>query len=94
MNLTVTTEEAKTISRIVERAMQLAHRFAGEEHKLTTTDLTLDITACHANGCRLRLAELYAAETRDFTHDVFGIHHHINHETGQLMSCFSPRYRA
>ena len=56
--------------------------------------LTMDVTACHSNGCRLDLEGLLAADDRDFMHDVFGIRAHINRETGQLMDNFSPRYAA
>ena len=54
--------------------------------------LLMDLSACHANGCRLKLDELLKAEPMDFAHDISGIQAHMNRETGQLEDCFSPRY--
>ena len=56
--------------------------------------IVMDLTACHANGMRLRLGELYAARRGDFAHDVFGIHRHIDRRTGKLSDMFVPRYAA
>ena len=55
-------------------------------------DCDMDITACHANGNPLRLAELLSADDFNFCHDVLGIRRHINRETGQLENCFVPRF--
>jgi hypothetical protein len=52
----------------------------------------MDITACHLNGCPLRLGELLGADDANFAHDVFGIRRHLNRETGKLEDCFCPRY--
>lgn len=57
-------------------------------------DCTMDINACHSNGCPLRLQELLDADDENFEHDVLGIRRHLNRETGQLMDCFVPRYAA
>ena len=73
----------------------LATRVKGE---LNTPDefstVMMDFTACHANGCALKLKELLVAERFDFSHDYFGIRQHINRKTGQLEGCFLPRYAA
>lgn len=52
----------------------------------------MDITACHANGNPLRLAELLKADDGNFGHDVFGIRRFIDRTTGRLMGHFRPRY--
>lgn len=52
----------------------------------------MDITACHANGCPLKLRELLAAEDFNFAHDVFGIRRHLNRETAQLGDYFMLRF--
>jgi hypothetical protein len=52
----------------------------------------MDISACHSNGCPLRLADLLAAKNFDFMHDVAGIHNNIDRETGKLKGNFLPRY--
>jgi len=55
-------------------------------------DADMDITACHASGCPLRLDELLMARDADFAHDVFGIRRHLDRATGKLGDCFLPRY--
>jgi len=52
----------------------------------------MDITACHANGCPLRLQELLDADDFNFAHDIAGIYQHINRGTGKLEFCFLPRF--
>jgi hypothetical protein len=87
----VSKDEAKTIRNIVQRAQAMAVE-AGI--KYSALDIDMDITATHANGCRLKLSELAAADNFNFAHDVFGIRRHINRETGQLENCFVPRFSA
>ena len=79
----VTRGETQLIQRIADRAE------GGSRKKL---DVLMDITACHANGCRLRLSALLAASELDFWHDVLGIAAHIDRKTGELTNCFCPRY--
>jgi hypothetical protein len=86
MNWSITKEEFALVVRIAERA--------SVEHKLDYRRALMDVTACHANGCPLDLAELLIAEPLDFAHDVWGIRWHINRDTGQLEHCFIPRYAA
>ncbi len=86
INWTISRDDAKSISRIVKRT----HK----EHPdvFDTMGLTMDLTACHLNGCSLDLADLVKAESSDFIHDVDGISRHINRDTGELGACFLPRY--
>lgn len=56
--------------------------------------LMMDLTACHANGNPLRLADLLNADAFNFVHDVGGIQRHICRDTGKLLNHFSPRYSA
>ena len=82
-------EEAILISKIAARAVQAA---AANKFIYKHMDADMDITACHCNGCPLRLKELLEADALNFTHDVFGIRRHIDRETGKLGDCFTPRY--
>jgi hypothetical protein len=91
MNWKVSKEEHALIDRIAERAKQIARR-QGVEY--SWHHATMDVTACHANGNPLRLSDLLAADDFNFTHDVFGIAAHLDHETGRLTGCFRPRYSA
>lgn len=56
--------------------------------------LTMDITACHCNGCPLDLTRFLAADDFNFAHDFAGIHRHIDRTTGKLGDCFLPRFHA
>ena len=86
LNWTTTREDDEIIFKIVSRAMKI---FKGKAGKLC---LTMDISACHANGCPLKLDELLKADDFNFMHDIHGIHEHINRETGKLGDCFWPRF--
>lgn len=77
------------IDRIAARAIKLAKKFGSTDLKQITIDM--DITACHCNGCELDLKKLLDFDDFNFSHDVFGIHSHINRDTGKLGNCFVPR---
>jgi hypothetical protein len=86
INWTVTRTDYDLIAKIAQRA---ASEFNFTDDRMT---LLMDLTACHANGCPLQLAELLEAEPGDFGHDVGGIVGHMNRQTGELGDCFLPRY--
>lgn len=85
----VTVQESKLIEAIVGRAVTIAEKHGNQIDRLS---LKMDISATHANGCPLKLAELLKADDFNFLHDVFGIQRHINRKTGKLGDCFRPRY--
>lgn len=89
INFSVLKEDAQIIGRISKRAFALA-----KEHgfRYSGLDANMDVTACHANGCPLRLGALLQADNFNFAHDVFGIRQHLNRTTGQIEDCFLPRY--
>lgn len=72
--------------------MKIVYRAQSKSKAVPQREQLMDLTACHANGCPLKLAELLNAPDFDFTHDVFGITRHINRQTGQLEDSFLPRY--
>lgn len=84
-----TPTDHRIIAKIADRAAEVAKQNAV---KLDRTSFLMDITACHANGCPLKLKELLEASPFDFVHDTFGISRHIERETGKLQDCFWPRY--
>ena len=53
--------------------------------------LTMSLIACHTHGCPLDLDKMLKADTFTLNHDIYGIHNHINMETGGLENCFVPR---
>lgn len=82
----VTREETLLISQIVKRAAKMADLpddFMAH---------TMDLSACIANGCPLKLQELLDADDFNFAHDFYGIHRHINRRTGKLEDFFLPRF--
>ena len=89
LDLDVTGREVRLIGMIVSRAYAALDR-PGDFNRLT---VTMDLVACHRNGCPLRLEELAEAATdANLLHDVLGIGRHIDRKTGQLRDCFLPRY--
>lgn len=89
ISFNVTKQEALLISKVAKRAVRLASK-NNVDYDFMSADM--DITACHANGCPLRLGELLNADEGDFGHDVFGIRRFIDRETGKLTDHFLPRY--
>lgn len=85
-------EELEIISKIADRALLLASVTDASFAGLEKFDWFMAIDECHSKGCPLRLQELLDAENFDFRHDVFGIMHKLNKQTGKLEDCFSPRY--
>lgn len=86
----VSNEDAALIKKIVDRAVrdyQMQHKI-----RLDRMDTTMDLTACHANGCPMNFAGLLAADDFNFAHDISGINRHLNRTTGELENCFLPRF--
>jgi hypothetical protein len=89
INFATNKVDSKLIKAIAERACLMATQL-GDEYELL--DAEMDITAVHANGCRLQLKELRNADDFNFGHDIFGIRQHLNRATGQLEHHFWPRF--
>lgn len=81
-----TDEDTKVIHDIAARAAELL------EADLMT--VSMDVTACHLNGCPLRLADLLTADEGNFAHDIAGIARHLDRKSGELQDCFLPRFAA
>lgn len=87
----VSKDEHRTIMTIADRASAMALE---SDLNYPRTEAAMDITAVHANDCKLKLRELASAEPFDFAHDVFGIRRHLDRATGKLGDSFYPRYAA
>ena len=85
VKFTANNTETLLIIRIAKRFHDQGHR----DHNLGK--LMMDLEACHCNGNPLDLEGLLHAPDVDFFHDVNGIQYHIDRQTGELLSCFSPR---
>lgn len=55
-------------------------------------DIEMDLSATHANGNPLRLADLSKADDFNLLHDVAGIARHLDRNTGKLTGHFRPRF--
>ena len=86
-NWNVTPEEKPIIDRIVERA----HRMFPERE---ARDIAMDIVATHNHACRLRLADLLAADDAEFARDITGIYYKLDTHTLTLKGDFVPRFAA
>lgn len=82
-----TKEESETIREIALRAVKLCPCY-----KSGTLIPCMDVEATHCNGTPLRLKDLAKASDFDFVHDLQGIYHHLNRETGKLKDGFIPRF--
>lgn len=80
-----TKEETLVISEIAKRAKK---ELPGFDDILETV---MDLSACHANGCRLDFKKLKGADAFNFAHDLCGIRRHINRKTGEIENFFLPR---
>ena len=90
VSFSVTAGDRQLIDAIVDRAKRLYRQTT--KRNLDTLECQMDVTACHANGNPLRLADLLVADDFNFGHDVFGISRHIDRSSGALLDCFVPRF--
>lgn len=81
--------ESRLLTKIAQRAVTLAKAHGLD---LPFSDMEMDLTACHCNGCPLDLERLLEATDSNFGHDVFGIRKHLDRTTGELTNCFVPRF--
>lgn len=89
INLHASKEDSRKIIDIMLRAASLMNFEVRGVDRLT---VSMDLTACHANGCPLDLDGMLSCSASDLIHDVAGISAHIDRQTGQLRDCFMPRY--
>lgn len=85
-----TPAEDKIIFAITKRAFKEV--FAANKKYRSLLDIAMDITACHCNGCPLKLDELLCSTPENFNHDIVGIFNHLDRTTGKLTDGFYPRY--
>lgn len=93
MNWDTTKEETEWIMEIVKRAKRCFNQ-ARPGDEFDTQGITMDLIACHKNGCPLKLEALASADDFNLAHDVFGINRHLDRHSGKLTDCFSPRFSA
>ena len=77
------------VARVVDRAQALARAKGG---KIDRMGLTMAFVTAHANGWDIDLDGLLEARDFDFAHDVFGIGHHLDRDTGNFSNHFLPLF--
>src|ERR1044072_4676006 len=87
-NFNVSPEDHTKIAQLARDGSALS-LIGGQQ--IPVFQLLLSLTACHANGCPLDLDGLISANDTHKAHDIFGIHGHIDHNTGELID-FHARY--
>ncbi len=98
LNFDVSPDDHPIIWKIAQRAIKELPWAALDDNDdrikavPTVLSIAMDITATHASGCPLRLADLAAADAFNFAHDVVGIRCHLDRSTGKLRNYFTPRY--
>jgi len=85
----VSDTDAKIIDKILRRAWAIDWLRASYEDQIS---MRMDVTAVHANGNPLRLADLLAADDFNFAHDMSGICNCLDRSTGKLLRNFRPRF--
>lgn len=80
----ISKDELKFIEVTVRRALAI-------NHELDALTLSMDIVACHCNGCPLDLERLSNFDDFNLMHDVYGITDNISRNTGKMVGNFLPR---
>jgi hypothetical protein len=89
VSFAVSKADRAVINKIVARGWKIDWLRASYPDRQS---MNMDVTAVHANGNPLRLADLLAADDFNFAHDMSGICNCLDRRTGQLTRNFRPRF--
>ncbi len=92
LQFTQSAKEIGIIYKLAERAVALFGFDGFPSENEAKLHHRMNLSACHASGCPLRLDDLLAANDFNFMHDIAGIDRHLSHETGELEGHFLPRF--
>lgn len=84
----VTPAARAAIRRIARRGKKL---FSDRGIERDVLSIDMDLSACHANGCKLDFEKLERADDFNLFHDLYGIACCLDHGTGKLRRNFWPR---
>lgn len=90
VSFSISSADRVLVNKIVDRAVRM--KLAGPKHWYSKLTARMDLTATHANGCKLDLDRLLNADDFNFIHDIAGIAKHIDRSTGRLDGIFLPRH--
>jgi len=80
--------DTKKIVKIVNKYVKMLHKL-GQGFDSEKINVIMDISAAHLS-CPMDLDKMIKDEVM-LGHDVTGIRHHLNRDTGLLEHCFLPR---
>ena len=85
-------QEKQLISHVAEKIIALFQKNKYPFY-FDLLDVKMYLTACHLNGCPLRLEDMLTSKDEDsLLHDIMGIARHMDKHTGTLQNCFFPHY--
>lgn len=84
-----TPEDAKLIGDIATRAWYL---LTNKRRSQDLERIAEDLTACHLNGCPLRLSAMLYGADHDLMQDITLIFKHLDRRTGKLTGTDLPLY--
>lgn len=87
----ITKDDRALVRQIVDRFAEAASDLGDQRDLDELRAVSMDLVACHANGCPMDFQRLLDAPDFDFFHDIDGIQRHIDRATGELGDCFLPR---
>ena len=85
--LNVSGDDIRLIGIIARRALAIFPMI----HNGDLMSIQMDLEAVHGTS-GLRLGDMITADNFNLGHDIIGIWHHLDRETGKLEDCFSPRF--
>ncbi|MGJ5032281.1 hypothetical protein ACQR1I_35965 [Bradyrhizobium sp. HKCCYLS2038] len=85
----ISAADAALVRKIARRARELLLTVRID---IPALDMSMDLTATHANGCPMDFERLAAADDFNLMHDVGGIARHLDRKTGKLAGGFLPRF--
>jgi hypothetical protein len=89
INFSCSIEDKRLIGQILAKGIAMAKEYNVEiDHVL----VSMDITACHCNGCPLKLYQFLLSSPMDFAHDFCRIGLNIDRKTGKLMNGWRPLF--
>lgn len=86
MNYAISILDLKKITDIGRRAKREFGWTAAQKEEMEQ-----DLALAHINGCKLDFEALLTCDITALAHDLVGIKHHLDPETGQLRDHFRPK---
>jgi len=89
---------SKEDNRLIIDLVKAFHVYQRDKYQVNVdlTETMMDLTMVHGGGCPLDLQRMLddfeSGNTSSVGHDINGIGRHLDRDSGELTSCFWPRY--